>query len=238
MNTVLVQRRDQKARDLQIIAGNAAVEQGKFRAQRGELHFALQSDKQNVGYFLDIEPARCWLEKQARDKSVLNLFAYTCSFSVIAMAAGARSVLNMDMSSAALNIGRINHTRNGIATDKVTFLAHDILRSWGKLQRKGPYDIVIVDPPSMQPGSFVAKQDYSKIIKRLPALLCGDGLAVLCLNAPEISCAEFQEMIARCEQPLVFQEALPTSPDFPNVGESNLKMLVYRLETGVVIPPL
>lgn len=235
ISCLLIQRRDLKSWGLQVLAGSRPSD---FRALRNNLFFQLQSDKQNIGYFLDIEPARCWLESLAPAKNILNLFAFTCSFSVVAMAAGANSVLNMDMSKSALYTGRGNHSRNDLTTDKVTFLVHDILRSWGKLIRKGPYDLVIVDPPSMQRGSFVARQDYPKIINRLPVLLCNDGLALLCLNAPEISCAEFMEMIANCDQPLVFQEALSANPDFPDAGESSLKMLVYRLEAGVGMPPL
>lgn len=235
LSCVLVQRRDLKQYALKCLVGEFP---NPFFAQRGHLRFYLLREQQNVGYFLDIEPARQWLEACVQEKSVLNLFSFTCSFSVLALAAGARSVINVDMNRNALNTGRENHRINNLNMSEVQFLAHDILRSWGKLIRRGPYDIVLVDPPSRQRGSFVALKDYVKVIRKLPELLCEGGLVLLCLNAPEVSCAEFQALIDTCDVPLVPVQKLEASADFPDKRESSLTMLVYRLETGLVIPPL
>ncbi|HOB96499.1 MAG TPA: class I SAM-dependent methyltransferase, partial [Aquabacterium sp.] len=113
---------------------------------------------QNHGLFLDMAEGRRWVRALAQARPglrVLNLFAYTGAFSVVALQAGAAQVTNVDMSAGALGIGRRNHALNGIATG-ASFLAHDIFNSWGKLTRGGPYDLVICDPPSFQKGSFVA----------------------------------------------------------------------------------
>ena len=107
---------------------------------------------------------------------VLNLFAYTCAFSVVALQAGARQVVNLDMSHGALAIGQHNHQLNGI-TAGASFLGHDLFTSWGKVNRGGPYDLVISDPPSFQKGSFVATKDYARLMRRLPELLAPGGHA-------------------------------------------------------------
>jgi 23S rRNA (cytosine1962-C5)-methyltransferase len=200
-------------------------------ARRGKLVFNLQFNaQQNVGYFLDMEQGRCWLEKHAEGKRVLNLFAYTCAFSVVALAAGAREVVNVDMSSNALNVGRDNHQRNGLPKEASIYLAENILKSWGRIKRRGPYDLVIIDPPSYQPGSFVATKEYAKLVRRLPELMPGGGLVLACLNAPELSNSFlteiFQEQLAGAK----FIERLDSHPDFPDVDlERQLKLLVYEI---------
>ena len=65
---------------------------------------------QNHGLFLDMAAGRRWVREQVRPGAkVLNLFAYTCAFSVVALQAGAAEVTNVDMASGALAIGRNNH---------------------------------------------------------------------------------------------------------------------------------
>ncbi len=46
-------------------------------------------DNQNIGYFIDMQESHDWLMRQARDLSILNLFSYTCAFSVAALQGGA-----------------------------------------------------------------------------------------------------------------------------------------------------
>ena len=90
---------------------------------------------QNHGLFLDMACGRQWLREQAQDRRVLNLFAYTCAFSVAALQGGAAEVVNVDMASGALAIGQQNHQLNGL--NGARFLAHDLFSSWGKLMRGG-----------------------------------------------------------------------------------------------------
>jgi 23S rRNA (cytosine1962-C5)-methyltransferase len=79
--------------------------------------------KQNTGLFLDMRYGRDWVRANASGKRVLNLFAYTCGFSVAAIEGGADFVVNLDMSRAALSRGRDNHRLNGHDLNKVSFLA-------------------------------------------------------------------------------------------------------------------
>lgn len=200
-------------------------------ARRGSLRFHLSpGEHQNVGYFLDMEPGRQWLEQRVRGKRVLNLFAYTCAFSVVAMAAGAQSVVNVDMSRVALARGRDNHRLNNLPLGPVSFLGENILKSWGRIRRAGPYDLIILDPPSFQRGSFVAHKDYGKLVRRLPELLPAGGEVLACLNAPELDTgfltAQFENL---CPQARLV-ERLPNSPDFPDAdAERALKLLHFSL---------
>ncbi len=235
ISSLLIQRRDLKRYKLECIFGDIPK---NFVAKREGAVYLLSSENQNSGFFMDIEPARIWLEQSAKNKKILNLFSFTCSFSVVALQAGAKRVVNVDMSSSALNVGRQNHRLNEIDTDDVEFIPHNVLRSWGKLKKRGPYDLVIVDPPSFQRGSFEAEKDYKKVIRKLPELLCGDGLALLCLNDPATSLEEFSTRIESADASLDFVESLAANEDFPDCAGGQLKMLVYRCHSELLPTPL
>ncbi|HEY0907589.1 MAG TPA: class I SAM-dependent methyltransferase [Methylophilus sp.] len=186
---------------------------------------------QNHGLFLDMAEGRRWVREHAAAHpglKVLNLFAYTCAFSVVARQAGAQQVVNVDMSHGALAIGQQNHQLNGIAAG-ASFLAHDIFKSWGKVTRGGPYDLIILDPPSYQKGSFVASKDYARLMRRLPDLLAPDGHALLCLNAPELGLAFLQDQMQQLAPQLAFVERVSNPPVFADVSaDRSLKVLVYK----------
>lgn len=185
----------------------------------------------NHGFFLDMAEGRRRVRELMAARpggKVLNLFAYTCSFSVVALRAGARQVTNVDMSDGALAIGKRNHLQNGL-TAGASFLPHDIFSSWGKITRGGPYDLVVLDPPSYQKGSFVAEKDYARLIRRLPDLLAPGGHALLCLNSPKLGPAFLREQVQALAPGLVFCGRVPNPPAFADVSEArSLKVLLYR----------
>ncbi len=137
---------------------------------------------QNYGLFLDMKNGRQWVKEHAKGKKILNLFAYTCAFSVVALEAGASGIVNVDNSKAPLTKGRENHRLNHHDLRDVRFEGVDIFKSFGRLKRYGPYDMVISDPPTFQKGSVDIKKDYIKIMRRLPQLLNpgGSELIVVC----------------------------------------------------------
>jgi 23S rRNA (cytosine1962-C5)-methyltransferase len=183
---------------------------------------------QNHGLFLDMAEGRRWVRAHAQGAKVLNLFAYTCAFSVAALQGGAREVINLDMAQGALTTGQQNHQLNGLVGG-ARFLAHDLFHSWGKLTRMGPHDLVIVDPPSYQKGSFVATKDWPRLLRRLPELLKPGGHALLCLNAPEIPEQFLRDQLAAQTPDLVVTQRLPNPPAFADRSPDRaLKVLVVR----------
>ncbi|MHC8314860.1 class I SAM-dependent methyltransferase [Pseudomonas sp. LB3P31] len=186
--------------------------------------------KQNNGLFLDMRYGRDWVRANAQGKRVLNLFAYTCGFSVAAIEGGAEHVVNLDMSSAALSRGRDNHRLNGHDLGKVTFLGHDLFKSWGKVIGKGPYELVIIDPPSFQKGSFLLTKDYQRVLRRLPELLGAEGIVLACMNDPALGADFLVEGVTREAPSLRFEQRLENPPEFPDTDiECGLKALVFRL---------
>lgn len=173
-------------------------------------------DGQNNGLFLDMSNGRSWMKKHAEGRNVLNLFSYTCSFSLAAFSGLAKQVINIDMSHGALKLGKINHKLNDIPTEKVKFFRHDIFKSWGKLKKYGPYETIIFDPPTNQIGSFTAEKDYQRLIKRIEQLAIDKADLLICLNSPDLGQAFIEklmsenspncEFISVVENPVVFKE--------------------------------
>ncbi len=220
-----------RCRDLaptQVLFGEAITD---FVTQENNLHYKINlGSKQNYGIFLDMKNARQWVQDNSEGKRVLNLFAYTCAFSNAAIEGGATQVINLDMSKAALAIGRDNHRLNHHDLKKVKYLAHNLFKSWGKVQRESPYDIVIVDPPSLQKGSINIKRDYPKIIRRLPKLLNSGGLALLCLNSPDLDFAFLEEVIrAQCPKANILQKIMPEDHFINRKVDRGLKCVLVKM---------
>lgn len=186
---------------------------------------------QNHGLFLDMAAGRQWVQRWAQGQPrgrVLNLFAYTCAFSVVARLAGAGSVLNFDMAKGPLAQGQRNHELNGVQ-EGTAFMPHDIFSSWGKITRRGPYDLVIADPPSYQKGSFVATKDYTRLVRRLPDLIAPGGHALLALNAPELGPAFLRDLVQQEAPMFSLLERVANPASFADVDEDRaLKVLVFQ----------
>ncbi|WP_091982533.1 class I SAM-dependent methyltransferase [Pseudoalteromonas denitrificans] len=201
-----------------------------FEIQELGLKYQVQlTSSQNTGIFPDMKTGREWVKSQANKAQVLNLFSYTCGFSLAAMAGGAKQVINMDMNKGVLRTGKINHALNGFERD-VGFYPHDILKSFGKLKKLGPYDLVIIDPPSFQKGSFILTKDYQKILRRLPEILTPGAQLLLCANSPELRLQAFKNLIAEHAGPqFKFIERLTPAPNFVELDDDrSLKALVYQ----------
>lgn len=186
---------------------------------------------QNHGFFPDMAQGRRWVREHVAARpgiKVLNLFAYTCAFSVVALQAGARQVINVDMSHGAMATGQQNHQLNGLMAG-ASFWAHDIFSTWGKIQRSGPYDLIIVDPPSYQKGSFVATKDYARVMRRLPELWAPGAHVLLCLNAPELDTSYLQDLMQEAAPEFTFVQRVANPPSFADVSpERALKVLLYK----------
>lgn len=184
--------------------------------------------RQNTGLFLDMRHGRRWVREQSAGKRVLNLFAYTCGFSVAAVAGGAEQVVNLDMAKSALARGRDNHRLNRHDASRVAYLGHELFKSWGKVRKYGPYDLIIIDPPTFQRGSFVLTQDYAKILRRLPELLNAGGTVLACVNDPGVGAQFLLDGMAEQAPQLRFVERLDNPPEFPDIDpEGGLKALVF-----------
>ena len=179
---------------------------------------------QNIGFFLDMAVGRNLIREMANGKKVLNLFSYTCSFSVAAIAAGARQVVNVDMNRGALKLGEYNHQLNCLDLRCASFLSFEIFRSFSRLARLAPFDMIICDPPDEQGSSFRPQRDWPRLARKLPQLLSSCGQLYLCLSSPHIRSAEIEELF----KDLSLAGRYRSGDDFPeSEPEKGLNILHY-----------
>lgn len=185
---------------------------------------------ENPGIFPDMSEGRSLVRSIAQGRKVLNLFSYTCAFSVAAIAGEADSVLNMDMNRNSLNRGRDNHRLNEQDLSKVSFLDHNILKSFGKITRQGPFDLVIVDPPPSQGTSFKLERDYGKILRKSREFLSEGGELIACLNSPRLDFSWFESFISENFGEHELLERLHSGNDFPESDpDRGLKIIHFRI---------
>ncbi|MCD9543913.1 methyltransferase [Photobacterium carnosum] len=225
--SLLLQHRDRQGSPMDVLWGQSSDYQDVIESG---LTYKLDLGRnQNNGLFLDMRYGRDWVREHAAGKRVLNLFAYTCGFSVAAIAGGADYVVNLDMAKAALSRGRDNHHLNNHDLKKVSFLGHELFKSWGKVRKMGPYDLIIIDPPSFQKGSFALTKDYQKILRRLPELLTEEGVVLACVNDPTLTSQFLIDGMAAEAPDMVFSHRLDNPAEFKDIEpEGGLKALVFE----------
>jgi 23S rRNA (cytosine1962-C5)-methyltransferase len=128
--------------------------QHEFVVEESGLKFIINlSDYLDTGLFLDHRITRQMVREQCKGKKVLNLFAYTGSFSVYAAAGGADEVITVDLSKTYLNWAERNFILNGFSVagsplgDGGLFVHADVLQ-YLKTIPAGHFDIIIMDPPT------------------------------------------------------------------------------------------
>lgn len=225
--TLVLQRRYLSKAPNEILKGEEL--EGNFEAIENTLKYSINFSNKNIGIFPDMKIGREYIKSISNNKNILNLFSYTCAFSVSALAGGANKVVNVDMAKGALSTGRENHHLNNQDTKKVKFLPYNILKSWSRIKKDAPYDIIIIDPPSFQKGSFAATKDYVKIIKRLNQLSSEDCIVLSCLNAPELDTLFMKELFKENAAEFIFEKRIKNLDTFPsNDEEKTLKNLIFK----------
>ncbi len=210
IKSVIVQHRWQNGAPMQLLWGERIEEhQAVENGIKYQLHFY---KAQNYGLFMDMKHGRDLIQSLSEGKRVLNLFAYTCSFSVVAVTGGASKVYNVDLSGPSLSVGRTNHRINDLPLDNIFFAKINIMKSFGRLRREGPFDLVIIDPPSYQKNSFNVKSDYHKIIKRLPDFIAPRAKILACLNSVDLGRTFLKQ---------AFNEYLPSATFTESVSAPN-----------------
>lgn len=153
---------------------------------------------------------------------MLNVFAYSCAFSVCGARAGAR-VTSLDLSKKYLDWGRRNFEANGLDPGAHDFIFGDAFDWLGRLRKKGrQFDFLILDPPtfsrSKQGGVFRAESDYPRLIGAALPLLKPGGVLLASCNASEWKPALFAEMIRATirenNRKVLNEQYVPQPPDF------------------------
>ncbi len=160
-----------------------------FVVTEGGLKFWVNlSDYLDTGLFLDHRPMREWIKKHAAGQRVLNLFAYTGSFTVYAAAGGAASSLTVDLSNTYQAWAERNFILNGMNTRQHQLMRADALTFLRQaVARKQSFDLIILDPPSFSNsakmlGILDVQRDHSEMIRQCMQLLSERGVLLFSNN--------------------------------------------------------
>jgi len=206
--------------------------------------------------FLDMRVGRRYVQANAKDKSVLNLFSYTCGVGVCAAAAGAKHVVNVDFAERNLEVGKENAELNQLSTQQIEFVQSDFFTAAKQFagipikqrvkrgQKPRPYlkldeqqfDLVYLDPPRWAKSPFGTVdliRDYQSVLK--PSILSTKlgGTLVCTNNVAKVEMDEWLDLVKRCAnkagQPVVDYEILQPELDFPSQdGQHPLKIAVLH----------
>jgi 23S rRNA (cytosine1962-C5)-methyltransferase len=197
-------------------------------------------DGLSTGLFLDQRANRRRVREMSAGKSIANLFAYTCAFTVAAALGGSQRTVSVDASAAALERGRANLANAGVLEQgQHSFVAGDVFAWLARTRGRGErFDLVMVDPPSYSTtkrGRFVAETDYVDLAAAALSIVAPGGRLLACTNHRGISAARFRRTLfdaarkARCEVAQVKDLAAPA--DFPEApgAEPHTKSVLVTL---------
>ncbi len=204
-----------------LIEGDASAPLTSVVTERGVRYGVDFSAGYSAGLFMDQRANRAFLRFLA-PKRVLNTFAYTCSFSVVAALDGAETV-NVDLSRKSLDRGRGNFELNGLSQEGHRFLADDVLDVLPRLERRGErYDAIILDPPTFSRGNRGRRWQVEQGLEELflqALALAAPGAAVLlstnCARLPRKSLEAVARFALRTLRLGGDFHHEPALPDFP-----------------------
>lgn len=176
---------------------------------------------QKTGWFFDQAANRRALPKYVRSGArVLDVFSYVGAWGVRAARSGAREVLCVDSSAAALELAVSNAERNQTKVAAVRGDAFDVLEEMGKSGAR--FDLVVIDPPAFAkrkketPKALAA---YKRLNQLALQVMADDGILVSCSCSHHVSPEELQDAIAKAargaEKHLQILEMGGQSPDHP-----------------------
>ena len=207
--------------------------------------------------FLDMRVGRRYVLEHAKNRSVLNLFSYTCGVGICAAVAGASQTINVDFAERNLAIGKENAELNDLSDEQVEFIQSDFFTAAkqfagipvkqrvrrGQKPRQFPrleeqqFDLVYLDPPRWAKSHFGTVdliRDYPSVLK--PSLLATrEGGTLVCTNnVAKVPMDEWVGVVKRCAEkagrPIQDIEFLTPEADFPSPdGQPPLKIAVLHL---------
>jgi 23S rRNA (cytosine1962-C5)-methyltransferase len=228
----LLFKNDGSTRDMEGLPSYVEVAKGRFDelslvVEDGLEFQAPLAEGQKTGWFFDQAANRRALTKYVRkDARVLDAFSYVGAWGVRAAHSGAREVLCVDSSAAALELAQSNAERNrvnGPTGGKLTTVKGDAFDVLQDLAKKGArFDLVVVDPPAFAkrkkdvPKALAA---YKRLNQLAMQLIADDGILVSCSCSYHVSAEELQDAIAKAarssDRHLQILEAGGQAPDHP-----------------------
>ena len=160
----------------------------EFTVEENGLQFIINlSDYLDTGLFLDHRTTRQMVRQQSANKTILNLFAYTGSFSVYAAAGGAKEVVTVDLSKTYLDWAERNLHLNGFDDAGKYKIVHADVKQYLKTLPAGQFDLIIMDPPTFSNSKRMddlldIQRDHVELINDCMATLAENGVLYFSTN--------------------------------------------------------
>ena len=183
---------------MEVAFGTRDAVVGTVREGNARFHVDLL-DTVNPGLFLDMRHVRLEVEDRFRamtnNARFLNLFSYTCSFSVHARLGGAAVATNADISGKILDKGRENYALNGLDLRPGEFFRGNALEYVRWAAKKGlKFDGIVLDPPSFarfKGFNFNVREHLMPLVSECAALLNVGAFIMVSSNYSEFALDTF-----------------------------------------------
>ncbi len=194
-----------------------------------------------TGFYLDQRDNRSLIAPYATGGDMLNLFAYTGSFGVMAHKAGATSVVQVDASYEALELAQENARLNVCKVREDDFIEENVMRSLQSFKQDGrTFDLIVVDPPKFIDASqhlAAASRGYRELNSLAIGLLRPGGILATFSSSRPVSAELFHKLISdaalTCQRNLQVIRQLHPATDHPEnlylPGQQHLKGLLCRI---------
>lgn len=146
-------------------------------------------DYLDTGLFLDHRLTRKLISRIAKNRSFLNLFAYSGTATVYAAAGGASSSTTVDMSNTYLAWAQDNLELNNFSGKQHEFIREDCIKWLSDAKNEGRrYQLIFLDPPTFSNSKRMdrtldIKRDHVELINQTMELLDDDGVLIFSCNA-------------------------------------------------------
>ncbi len=163
-------------------------QKNEFTVEENGLQFIINlSDYLDTGLFLDHRTTRQMVREQSENKRVLNLFAYTGSFSVYAAAGKAQEVVTVDLSKTYLDWADRNLQLNGFNDAGKYKIVHADVKQYLKTIPAGYFDLIVMDPPTFSNSKRMEdlldiQRDHVELVNDCMAALAENGVLYFSTN--------------------------------------------------------
>jgi len=194
-------KRNQERQAPKLILGDSNIGSRSVVMERG-LRFEIDfSGGYSVGLFIDQRENRSFVRKSA-PKQMLNCFAYTCSFSLAAAVAGAKTV-SVDLSQKSLERGRANFALNDLPATGHHFIADDVFEVLPRLSRQDQkFDLIVLDPPTFSRShrgkTFQVESDFEGLLMAALEVADRDCRILLSTNCTALNQRALEVMARFC----------------------------------------
>lgn len=182
------------------VAGKDAPEE--LMVTEGSIRFLVRPwEGGAVGLYLDHRDNRARVRAMSAGKDVLNLFAYTCGFSVAAALGGATTTTSVDLAQPALDWGRRNFELNGLLPDPHEFIQSDATSYFRRARKQQrAFDLIILDPPSFAHGrrrgqDFSVARDLPELVREAASILRPGGAMMIATNLRKLAYSGLRKRI-------------------------------------------